>query len=80
MIAYLPHMEIDQILGNLESTDTTHINKLGLEYKTSSNNPQDFALMLSDDGGWGKSSYLNEELDSGSFFNVQQHLKIKKEA
>lgn len=79
MIAYLPHMEVDQILSNLESTDTTHINKLGLEYKSSSDNPKDFALMLCDDGGWVKSLYLNEDLNSGGFFDVQQHLKMKKE-
>lgn len=75
MIAYLPHMDIDQILSNLESKDTSHINKLGLEYKASSDNPKDFALMLNDDGGWVKSSYLNEELDERGFFNVKEHLK-----
>lgn len=75
MIAYLPHAELDEIIQNLESTETTHVNKLGLEYKPSSDKPNEFALMLNDYGEWGKSSYLNEELDAGSFLDVRPHLK-----
>ena len=35
--------------------------------------------MKIDDGGWAKSSYLNEELDEGGFFNVKEDLKNKLE-
>jgi len=75
MIAYLPHVELDTIIQNLESTETTHVNKLGLEYKPSSDQPKDHALMLTDDGEWYKSSYLNEELGTGAFLDIRPHLK-----
>ena len=76
MIAYLPHAKLEDIIQNLESKETTHVNKLGFEYKQSSDQPKEHALMLTDEGEWCKSSYLNEELDTGAFLDVQKHLDI----
>lgn len=75
MIAYLPHAELEDIIQNIESTETTHLNKLGVEYKPSSDQPKEYALMLTDQGEWCKSSYLNEELGTGAFMDLREYLK-----
>lgn len=78
MIAYLPNEKLETIIQNLESTETTHVNKLGLEYKPSSEKPNEHALMLSDQGEWCKSFYLNEELVNGDFMDVREYKKLNE--
>lgn len=55
------------------SDESEYLNRLGVEYKKSSKNLEDKALMLCSDGVWIDSSYLNDELDSTSgFINLKQ--------
>lgn len=56
-----------------DSDETEYGNRLGVEYRKSSENPNDTALMFCDDGTWIASSYLNFELDTtGRFINIKR--------
>ena len=58
---------------SVDSDESDYINRLGVEYKKSSEDPNDKALMLCDDGVWIDSSYLNYQLDSAyGFINLKQ--------
>ncbi|MHA3048958.1 hypothetical protein [Acinetobacter sp. ANC 4641] len=58
-----------------ENNESEYGNQLGVEYKKSSENPNDKALMLCDDDAWINSSYLNHELDTAAGFVNFKRLK-----
>lgn len=61
------------IFLSVYSDESEYLNRLGVEYKKSSKNLEDKALMLCSDGVWIDSSYLNDELDGTSgFINLKQ--------
>lgn len=75
MLKYLPDIDIGTAIQDIKNSETSHLNKLAVEYKQSSENPKDAALILTDQGTWIESkSYLNEDLNTGSFFDVRPYL------
>ncbi len=62
--------EAKQLLSRLNSNETEYVSKTRMEYKKSSNNDCDFALILCDTGEWITSRHLNNELDTGAFLNI----------
>lgn len=64
------------ILASVENELSEYGNRLGSEYRKSSENPKDRALILHDNGAWVESSFLNIELeDPKTFISI---LRIKK--
>lgn len=75
MLKYLPDIDIGTAIQDIKNSETSHLNKLAVEYKQSSENPKDAALILTDQGTWIESkSYLNEDLNTDSFFDVRPYL------
>lgn len=62
--------EAKEFLSQLESDETEYVSKTRMEYKKSSENKDDMALILCDTGEWINSRHANYELDSGSFLKV----------
>lgn len=61
------------ILSSVESRESEYGGRLGVEYKKSSKDPEERALMLCDDGSWCACLHTNDELDNGSkFLNIKR--------
>lgn len=62
---------VEDWLASAESIETEFSSRLGAEYKRSSNNPNDQAYLLHDDGQWHHSKmYKNYELNSNNLTDV----------
>lgn len=61
-----------ELIKSVESSESEYGSRMGVEYKKSSENPQDKALMLCDDGEWVACLHLNFELDDSKFINIQR--------
>lgn len=58
------------LLDSVEDSESQYGSRLGVEYRKSSNNAQDLALMLNDNGEWSESLHYNYELDDSRFLNI----------
>lgn len=81
MPALFSTMHLDDVLANIQSSESEYINRLCIEFKASSNVASDQAVLLADDNTWMKSSYTNEELNSDRFLKIsdlKEHQNNKK--
>lgn len=63
----------NSIINSVDSDESEYGSRLGVEYKKSSDNSEDKALMFCDDRSWSESSYFNCELDNDSkFLNIKR--------
>lgn len=60
------------LIQSVESCESEYGSRLGTEYKKSSENPNDMALMLCDDGRWISCLHSNAELDDSKFLNINR--------
>lgn len=71
LINYLKGSENCQdLLDSVESNESQYGSRLGVEYKKSSTQAKDLALMLNDEGEWSESLHYNYELDDSRFLNI----------
>lgn len=77
------HKGLDEcidLLSSVESKESEYGGRLGVEYKKSSSEEQDFALMLCDEGTWCASKHFNHELDNASkFLNIKRLIAAVKD-
>lgn len=59
-----------ELLDSVQGEESEYASRFGTEYRKSSSNPNDKALMLSDEDKWIESSHYNGELDQEKFLNI----------